>query len=190
MPSANSTHLVDVVADRALGAYWERQFCRLAATQRKAFTPQQIGREKAASWFCKDDADQWRTTLLPDVTVWTCPGEHHEIKHKAPTRAGCFGLEKYRLDALLDFQSETQQYVLYTIHDWQCAGALESRAAMPNKLEHWITADILMLEKYIHTRRIQPVTFSTYVNGKPATRPGYYWPQSLWMPLDLWWNPW
>jgi hypothetical protein len=169
-----------------LGQHWEREFCRLAARFRKAFTPHQIGLADAASWY-RQEGDQWRQALLPDVTIWTCPGEHHEIKHKRPTETGHFGLEKYRLDALLSFQAEVKQRVLYTIHNWALAGAVESGAAMANRLEHWQTVDVLTLDQYIAEHALPTVPMKTYVKAKPTVRPGYYWPASLWIPLARWW---
>lgn len=38
----------DLMGDRALGAYWERQFCRMMAKRGKMFTPLQIGRDQSA----------------------------------------------------------------------------------------------------------------------------------------------
>jgi len=184
--SPSSTHLQDNAADRALGEHWERQFCLLAAHASKAFTPQQIGREKAASWGKRVD-DAWKLTLLPDVTVWTAPGEHHEINHKAPTRTGCYGLEVYRLDALVAFREETQQPVLYTIHDWCRTGAVDSREAMPNRLGDWLTIDVLTLDRMIEELELQTRAFDTWVNGQRAVRPGYYWPAKCWVPLETWW---
>jgi len=185
--SPTSNHCTNNAADRALGEHWERQFCVLAAGRRKAFTPQQIGRTTAASWFLHDGMN-WRTTLLPDVTIWTCPGEHHEIKHKRPTSTGKFGLEKYRLEALLAFQAETQQTVLYTIHNWALAGAENSGALMPNKIDDWQTVDVRALELYVLAEHLQPVFMDTWFHGEKVRRPGYYWPTFLWMPLARWWG--
>jgi len=186
----SSPHLRDNAVDRKLGEHWERQFCLLTAREGKSFTPQQIGRDRAASWARRVD-DAWKLTLLPDVTVWTAPGEHHEIKHKAPTRGGCYGLESYRLDALVAFRQETKQPVLYTIHDWHHAGAPDGRAEMPNRLADWLTIDVLTLDRLVDELELHHVPFDTWVNGKACSRPGYYWPAKLWMPLETWWaNKW
>jgi hypothetical protein len=102
-------------------------------------------------------------------------------------RTGCFGLEKYRLDALLAFQAETQQNVLYTIHNWQLAGGRDVKL---NQLSHWVTLSVLELDQYITEQQLPAVPMDTYVNAGTARRLGYYWPASLWLSLDLWWNPW
>ena len=186
--SPNSRHLVDNPADRRMGERWERNFCLLAAEYRKMFTPHQISRTGAANASKCVDGD-WQQFLLPDVTVWTAPGEHHEIKHKNPTGQGRYGLEKYRLDALVRFRLETNQPVLYTIHDWQLAGATSSDAEMPNDVQHWVTVDVLALDMYITEHHLPAWPMRTWVNGEREERDGYYWPTTLWQPLEHWWNP-
>jgi hypothetical protein len=185
LTSPRSGHCCDNSADRALGMQWERNFCVLAARHKKAFTPLQIGRKEAANWHLLD-GKQWRNVLLPDVTIWTCPGEHHEIKHKNPTSYGSYGLEQYRLKALLAFQAETQQPVLYTIHDWDLSG---DRNGVDNHIDHWVTVDVSVLNNYISEHDLATASFKTYVKGKIETRPGFYWPTSLWIPLAQWWAP-
>lgn len=177
--------------DRQNGHDWEGKFCELAAQFEKSFTQQQAGRTGGAQWM------QYgiHPLLLPDFAIWTAPGEHHEIKNKAPKqnpkqqRPGLYyGLEQYRLEALVAFRRETQQPVLYTIHDWKKAGAVDSRAPMLNRLEDWLTVDVHVLARYITAHRLPPQPFKTWVNAKPATRPGYFWPVALWQPLVTWWN--
>jgi hypothetical protein len=175
-------------ADRALGKRWEEHFCRLARDYGKSFTPQQIGRSEAAPWFAPSGTPSMNRYLLPDVTIWTAPGEHHEIKHKEPTPSGDVGLEVYRYEALLAFRFETAQPVLYTIHNWRHAGASTSRDAMPNRVEDWFTVDIEDLAAYVARRQPEPCPFPTYVNGQWERRPGYYWPVTLWSPLASWWD--
>ena len=196
MQEPTSRHLLDNAADRRCGALWERNFCLLAGLFGKAFTPHQLGRTGAATMW-KRGAHDWNPFLLPDVTVWTAPGEHHEIKHKNPTTkylggrkvARCYGLEKYRLDALVAFRVETQQPVMYTVHDWELAGATTSRDEMANDVRHWLTVDVLALSEYVARNDIQPVLMRTYVNSRNDEREGYYWPTALWLPLEHWWNP-
>lgn len=175
-------------SDRGLGRKWEAAFCTLAARFGRSFTAQQIGRVDAAQWFHSAPAGKINPCLLPDVTIWTAPGEHHEIKHKSPTRSGCYGLEQYRLEALLAFAQETQQPVLYTIHDWQLAGASKSSDAIVNDIDHWRTVDVRVLADYITTERISPQIFPTYVDGRMEHRPGFFWPVDLWGPLGWWWS--
>lgn len=173
-------------ADRSVGEVWERRFCKLAALHGKAFTAQQIGRTGAASWLRLNH--DWHRNLLPDVTVWTAPGEHHEIKHKNPTRYDSYGLEKYRLDALVAFARETQQSVLYTIHDWQLAGAHDRDEPTPNRIQDWRTADILKLDESIRRGLARTARMQTWVRGEWTEVPGYYWPALLWQPLERWWH--
>ena len=80
-------------------------------------------------------------------------------------------------------------FELYTIHDWEHAGARHSREDMPNRLEDWLTVDIAVLAHYVTAHRLEPRSFQTYVAGRQAERPGYLWPVSLWMPLASWWDP-
>lgn len=173
-------HCKDNVADRKLGEGWERQFCLLAAAVGKSFTPMQIGRDGSAMAFSKNG--RWNKYTLPDVTVWTAPGEHHEIKHKNPTKNGMFGLEVYRFNALLWFAKETQQDVMYTIHNHDLAGGREIEV---NKLDHWITANILALnDSWAYT-----ANGYSYINGERKETQIYYWPTNLWQPLAAYWSP-
>lgn len=140
----------DNAGDRKVGEEWERQFGILAGSHGKVFTPHQIGHPRGSALAYGPGGHKgWDRYLLPDVTVWTAPGEHHEIKHKSPTRDGCYGLERYRLDALVKWANITGQNVYYTIHDWQKAGARSSRDPVPNRIEDWCTADVKDLARRI-----------------------------------------
>ena len=177
------THLVDNRRDRSLGAVWERRFCTLALEWGRALSPQQLSqKEGAARWYRRENG-HISPYLLPDVTIWSAPGEHHEIKHKDATRFGCYGLEAYRLEALAEFASETQQDVLYTIHDWRLAGAKRSDEEMPNLIDHWRTVLVTDLTAKCSGARVMP----TWLNGSPTEVLGYYWPTEMWRPLDEWW---
>ena len=167
--------------DRDIGAYWERQFCSMAAGRGFSLTAMQIGRSGSAQWYTLDEK-QWNHHVLPDVTVWTCPGQHHEIKHKSPTAYNSYGLEAYRLCALLAFAKETRQDVLYTIHNHALSGG---RNAQENSLSHWFTANILSLDG---TWAAKAPNGTSWVNGVKQT--GiliYYWPATMWAPLDEYW---
>ena len=145
-PVAN--HASDNDADRRIGQRWERAFCQLAAGFDKVFSPHQIPHpEGAAVAYGRGDDGQWENYLLPDVTIWSAPGEHHEIKHKRPSWDGCYGLERYRLDALVRWANTTGQLVCYTIHDWKAAGADAADTLMPNDLSHWFYADVIALTR-------------------------------------------
>lgn len=170
-------HCSDNQADRAMGAYWERQFCLLAATYGLWFSPLQIGRQTSAVAWCGAPGT-WHSLTLPDITIWTAPGQHHEIKHKAPTGQGYFGLEAYRFRALIAFTTVTRQAVFYTIHNHALAGGREQRA---NDLRHWITANVNDLRNSPY----RTFSGSSYVNGKRVDGIAInYWRSTLWQPLE------
>jgi hypothetical protein len=171
--------------DRKVGAHWERQFCNLAAQFGKTFTPHQIGRPDQSAAAYSRGPDGWSMLLLPDVTVWSAPGEHHEIKHKNRTRDGMYGLERYRLDALVRFANTTGQPVYYTIHDWEIAGASSAHDEVPNNLTHWFVGDIAQLSRGC----TKVGTDWTYYGGGQRKKEMWYWSASrLWFrPLgDVW----
>jgi hypothetical protein len=183
----NKDHCVDVFADRKLGKKWERNFCALVAEHhRGCLTPHQFaqtGNAAAAYW---KSEEEWKVLLLPDITLWRAPGEHHEIKHKNPTPGSyrCYGLEQYRLEALYKFATETRQHILYTIHDWEKAGAKTSRDETPNRIEDWFTADISQL----YEQRLSPSACYTWRNGSRVLAPVHFWSVELWTPLKQWWD--
>ncbi len=175
-----NNHGNNLKQDRALGEQWERNFCRWAFVYKKSFTPMQIGRtESAIAWETRDH--KYNPYTLPDITVWTSPGEHHEIKHKNPTRHNSFGLEAYRFEALLWFSCETQQRVMYTIHNHDLSGG---RNSLVDKLNHWATIDV----KDLNNKWIMVRPGPSYMNGKKKIVPIYYWSIDLWMPLKEFWD--
>lgn len=170
---------------RELGQYWERQFCIMAGDFGKIFTPNQLDRQEAAMAYQRNGAG-WNCYTLPDVVVWSAPGEHHEIKHKDPTRdygrGRSYGLEVYRFNALLSFAEATGQTVLYTIHNHEKAGG---RDVKENDISHWATANIKHLNNNWHTCRDN----SSLVNGVWKTGIStYYWSIDLWLPLETFWK--
>lgn len=173
-------HCSDNKADRDLGQFWERQFCVLAAGRGFVFTPLQIKRDGSVSAAWLEDG-KWKHLTLPDVTVWTAPGQHHEIKHKDPTRSGCFGLEGYRFHALLHFAEVTHQDVMYTIHNHSLCGG---RDAKVNRIEDWLTTNVRALNN-----RWEVGHNATWINGKREEGvKTYYWPAGLWQPLPDYWD--
>lgn len=172
----------DNESDRKIGAYWERQFCKLAAERGVVFSPLQIDKAGSAAAYWKDGSE-WNHFTLPDVTIWTAPGQHHEIKHKSPTKANSFGLEAYRFHALLAFANATQQAVLYTIHNHAMSGG---RDATENHIEHWLTANIVTLNsKWTFVSR----NGTSWVSGQKIENITiYYWPITLWQPLQDYWD--
>jgi hypothetical protein len=155
----------DNATDRATGAYWEAEFCRMARDHGKVFTPHQFKHDGPAMFYGESN---W---TLPDITIWSAPGEHHEIKHKRPTAANEFGLERYRLNALIKFANTTGQKVLYTIHDWEAAGASGSQDRVGNNLAHWYAGDIAELCRGATDKRWSP----TYYNGELHELETWYW---------------
>lgn len=170
-------------SDRKLGESWERNFCDLASRFGKCFTPHQIGRSQSAAAWYRDDNNKWNHYTLPDITIWTAPGEHHEIKHKAPTAWGAFGLEEYRLNSLVRFALETRQLVMYTIHDHSRCGG---RYSTINRIDDWITADVLTLANSIyHTQ----ANGTSWVNGKRREDVAiHYWKIDAFMPIYKFWT--
>ena len=165
----------DLIGDRGLGAYWERELCREMARRGKAFTPLQIGRDNSAEWF-RHNGEKWNRFTLPDVVIWTNPGEHHEIKHKTTNKYGKYGLEKYRFEALVAFALETKQPVMYSIHDHH-----GDRQNKQNNLSDWVTADVLNL----HGADFQQYWGNSWVGGEKKRVPILYWKAELWQPLFI-----
>jgi hypothetical protein len=180
-------HCFDNSADRELGNFWEREFCKLAAATGYAFTPMQIGLARSAQFY-RRDGKKWKQYTLPDVVIWTFPGQHHEIKHKNPTPDGCFGnppmfgLEAYRYYALAEFAEIARQDVLYTIHNHDLSGGRNSKL---NDIAHWMTARVTDL---IDIDFVQ-LNGKTYVDGKKESGVKiFYWHIERWIPLHEYWQ--
>lgn len=173
-------HCGNLKADRKLGELWERNFCKLAARHGLTFTPMQIGRAESAQAYSIQNG-KWNSLTLPDITVWTAPGQHHEIKHKNPTSHGSFGLEVYRFNALIAFAQETGQDVMYTIHNHDLCGG---RNTTVNKIEHWFTVNVLDLPG---RHSFLSKNGSSYVSGVKTKVPIFYWQTDLWTPLAEYW---
>jgi hypothetical protein len=183
-----ASHATDNAGDRRVGETWERRFSRLAMERGWAVTAHQIGKRGGAAsavTLSSTEGKPYDQLLLPDITVWDTDSQHHEIKHKNPTRRGEYGLEEYRLELLVDFAVRTKQMVMYTIHDWELAGARGSRENMPNKIEHWRTVDLLALAKL--PSRIDPRGIS-YCDGRKTETTIWYWPVEYWVPLSHYWE--
>jgi hypothetical protein len=174
-------HWENNASARILGQTWERNFCMLASNIGLMFTPLQIGRSSSAAAFYFDG--KWKTLTLPDITIWTAPGQHHEIKHKRHTKNRMYGLEVYRFNALTRFGKETNQRIYYTIHDWTNAPC--GRNGTTNRIEDWVSADISVLNAAIVDGYIHPNNkYPSFVNGKKEENvPQYFWPIKLFEPL-------
>jgi hypothetical protein len=177
---------VDLAADRALGQFWEHQFCKISAQFGRSFTAHQIGRSRSAQAFFHHNG-KYHPMTLPDITVWTAPGEHHEVKHKDPSKDGYFGLEKYRLEALVWFLRETKQRVYYTIHDYKEQRGItriEKKLSKENNPLHWVTCDIEELAQTVDKTDLGP----SWVGGEERIVPRCYWRVSRFTPLFWIWE--
>ena len=171
---------VDLKADRELGEYWEKQFCLIGSQYDKCFTPHQWHRQKAAVAYLKKQG--WNIYTLPDITIWSAPGEHHEIKHKNTNKYESYGLETYRFKVLCDFAEITQQPVYYTIHDHDLAGG---KYIKENNIEHWCTAKVGRDIKYDNGKQFWGFS---WVNGEKKRVLIYYWHSFYFIPLTQIWD--
>lgn len=181
----NGAHCRNLQRDRGLGQYWEQAFGRMALQQGRSFTPHQWRRAESAVAHSLDrskpDGQRYKSYTLPDITIWSAPGEHHEIKHKNATAAGLFGLERYRFEALLWFARETQQSVYYTIHDHGFTDGPDDKA---NDINHWLTANVLALDR---AQRKEADGYS-YIDGVRRLTPILYWSRNNWDSLGALWR--
>lgn len=171
---------VDNARDRKVGEFWERAFCKMLLDYGQTVTPLQIGRRDSATaqFMHKGELN---TLTLPDIVVWNYPGSFHEIKHKDPNRFGCYGLEEYRFDALIEFFNTTHQSVFYTIHDHSLSGG---RHVKKNDMRHWRTVRIEHLIGTIDGS----YPGNTWYNGQKVKRMIHYWNTELWSPLSVLFN--
>jgi hypothetical protein len=172
----NGQHCADLDGDRALGEKAERTFCELGLGYGRSYTRHQLARQGAAV-----AQSGVKVYTLPDITLWTGRGEHHEVKHKEPTRSGWFGLELYRLTALLWFRHEQKAPVFYTVHNHLLAGG---RDRPMDQIAHWMAVDVADLAG----TSVHEAWCSSYVNGRRQDAVWtLFWPTTLWFPLtDLW----
>lgn len=161
-------------ADRALGEDWEGRFDTMARAN--GF---EVHRPGAPEPWWPDKG------LLPDrVTNREGETEWHELKHKRPTWHDEYGLEDYRLAALVKLAQYVNEPVLYTIHDWELSGASKREEPVENALEDWLTADILDLAQ----RGSRLEEGKTYHSSQTAKAQIHYWPSWLWTPLTWRWG--
>jgi hypothetical protein len=168
-------HCTDLEENRRIGEFWEQQFCKLARQYGHVYTPHQFGKDRIAA--CAFTSS--RPIILPDITIWSGDGAHHEIKHKDPAKHYRFGLEVYRLESLLAFAKITGEPVYYTIHNWRAMG----RNHKYNRLCDWVTCNVHRLNE----ERSKPELGPSWVNGKVMEVDILYWPLYLFKPLaNLW----
>lgn len=170
-------HCENIDRDRKLGSFWASQFIIMA---RQHGNSQINAQEKRSSAAIAHDPDG-RPMVLPDITLFKNGYiEHHEIKHKIPTKYHSYGLEVYRFNSLLWYAQQTGENVMYTIHDYRASG----RNNRENNIDDWVTANIRNLYE---TWRHQSYGFS-WVNNRKIKVPIYYWAISLWSPLKEYWS--
>ncbi len=167
-------HCADNAGDRKLGQYWEEQFGHMAAARGKLFTGHQWKKSQSALAYKRGGK-----VVLPDITIWSRPGEHHEIKHKNPTNDEYFGLERYRLESLVEFAKAAFGETLYTIHDWTTPG----RDNRENNIDHWITAPVLLLSAHVE----RETDGYSYINAEKKLVPICYWKIEWFGPLADYW---
>lgn len=174
-----SAQCTNIKEDRDIGATWERRFGLIALRYGHTVTPNQIGRNESAAGHYKTDG-AYQRIILPDFVIWSCGGQHHEIKHKSPARsgprAGCYGLERYRFESLKHFQSICQQRVFYTIHDHEMAGG---KYVVDCGEKNWLTISISDMDgTHQHAERGK-----SWCNGNQIETEILYWHKSLFCPL-------
>lgn len=180
----NNNHCGNLTKDRELGERWEKNFGQLVMRYGLTATAHQIGRKEnaAAAWYL-DENGKKQHVILPDVVIWSFPGQHHEIKHKNPSKKGWFGLEKYRFDSLRWFQNTTKQPVFYTIHNHDFSGG---RSGLDNHLDHWVTASVTLLDQswtHVADPDMPGPWNESYCNGIKIKTTIYYWKTSIFIPL-------
>jgi hypothetical protein len=178
MRETGHIHCGDVGGDRKLGEVWESNFCELIPSG-CIFIRHQKDRDGSSVYgeVGNQGIVTWRPS--PDVTVWHGKSvtSHHEIKHKNAHAGLLFGLEKYRMDGLMDFQKKTGQTVYYTIHDHDCSGG---RNGTENDIKHWVTQTIESLASE-HDRGWP---CRTYRNGVAFEEMTLFWHRSRFEPLE------
>lgn len=170
-----SVWAADNRTDRAVGEAWEARFEDMA----EGFGFECHKPEAPETWWPDKG-------LLPDRLVQRDKRhEWHELKHKRPSRRHLFGLEAYRLDALLRLAKHVGDAVLYTIHNWEAAGARSAGETVPNRIEDWVTIDVLELPDTI-SESVEKE--STYYAGSKAKALIHYWDADAWDALSLRWE--
>lgn len=79
-----------------------------------------------------------RRVVAPDFSLRRAGARlWHDVRHKAPTPNGCFGLEANRLRELLAVQRATGERIFYTLHNHG-----GDRLSQRDDIRDWITADV------------------------------------------------
>lgn len=167
-PEQNSKLLID----RALGDYWSQVFAD--GMMKNGFATHRF--DKAPSPVV--NLPNGGHIILADVLVLRRGGAacYCEVKHKAPTQHGTYGLEEYRFNSLLALTSWVEGAVLYVIHNHSLSGGRDSPTI---NINHWVYVNVHALQG----RHVFKGMGKSYVNGKEKTVPMLYWSQTLWHPL-------
>jgi len=169
-------HCTDNEENRQIGAFWECEFCKMAKHYGHVFTPHQWGRGRIAAFAYSASG----RIILPDITIWSGAGQHHEVKHKNPTPYRMFGLESYRFDSLVTFADTTAEPVYYTIHNWEVIG----RDSKENRPVDWQFCEI----KTLRDTPYKEAWGRSWVNGAEKRVPILYWPVTYFVPLTQLWQ--
>jgi hypothetical protein len=181
----------DIVSDRALGEYWEKQFCRMAVNLGRTVIPLQLKREGSIAAYSLEGG-RIKPRTMPDVIEGAGLAEAHEIKHKDPSAKGYIGLERYRWEALVKIRNSTGMPIRYTIHNYATVtgysrkGEDRQRCKLhrENDISNWASATIEQLE----SGQISG-TSSSYINGRSQDDVRMiYWPVEKFEPLSRVWK--
>lgn len=153
-------HCEDKPADRAKGDRCERAFKVLVD-----------------SWGYRTELHPSDLSLWVDARVWPYP-HLHEIKGKTPTARGCFGLEVYRLEELLE-RDMPGHPTFYTVHNDSGMG-----------VDAWLTVRVNRLPRSKQFRARWPSYHGTAVSMED----GFLWPATFFESLaglmapSWWWR--
>jgi len=164
--------------EREIGDYWSQQFADMMNV-----------------WFGVHKFDKapsplitlpnMQKVILADVWLLEKQNENYycEVKHKAPTRFNCYGLEEYRLQSLLTLQNYVKGIVLYVIHDHSLNGGVHNKE---NNIDHWKCIEANELDKTYENRSWG----KSLVNGELKRVPICYWNCNMWILLKEYFLKW
>lgn len=150
---------------REVGSKWEKEFAKIVGARGALYCLHQEDRDKSATFHFYEDGTL-KSKPLPDVTVFTSPGFHAEVKHKSPTRTGWIGLERHRIAAMRMLADASGQHVLYVVHR--------------SDTDEWIACSIKRFERLAEREMMSP----SLVCGVMQSVPTVYTPVSAFTSLD------
>lgn len=173
MQSSQGLRCRDNNADRELGAYWERQFLRMAVQFGCVAEGKQDGKCKSAVAMSSSGGVILPDTQISKGGVTLVP----EVKHKDPTRHGRYGYEEYRVASLVEYANATGLQVILAIHDHSLAGGKDVKH---NRLQDWRWQDILVLADCFDFK----AAGYTWYGGQRVVREIFYWDVARFEPLS------